>query len=154
MVHLIKACWLLRGACKPMQQLWFVALARPFFMRRFGNFNLELRYCDILQTCEMHLLDVLIDDCRYKSSSFAFFRLFSVVSSRVGSKMKQPSIVTHFKLQFACFRKHRLLRVAMGLAINRQMVKKLTVRTNKNLILNAQIIGLIGLFKYGRNCIL
>ena len=42
------------------------------FMRYFGNFNLELRYCGILQTCGMRFLYVLVDDFRYKNVSFTF----------------------------------------------------------------------------------
>ena len=43
-----------------------------FFMRYFGNFILELRYCGILQTCGMRFLGVLVDDFRYKNVSFTF----------------------------------------------------------------------------------
>ena len=43
-----------------------------FFMRYYGNFNLELRYCGILQTCGMRFLYVLVDDFRYKNVSFTF----------------------------------------------------------------------------------
>ena len=67
-----------------------------FFMRFFGNFNLELRYFGILQTCGMRFLDVLVDDFRYKNVSFTF-------SGRFGSTLKQPYIVTHFNLQFDYF---------------------------------------------------
>ena len=43
-----------------------------FFMRYFGNFNLELRYCGILQTCGMRFVYVLVDDFRYKNVFFTF----------------------------------------------------------------------------------
>ena len=43
-----------------------------FFMRYFGNFNLELRYCGILETCGMRFLYALVDDFRYKNVSFTF----------------------------------------------------------------------------------
>ena len=74
-----------------------------FFMRYFGNFNLELRYCGILQTCGMRFLDVLVDDIRYKNVSFTFFRPFIAVFGRFGSTLKRPYFVTHFNLQFDCF---------------------------------------------------
>ena len=74
-----------------------------FFMRYFGNFNLELRYCGILETCRMRFLYVLVDDIRYKNVSFTFFRPFIAVFGRFGSTLKQPYFVTHFNLQFDCF---------------------------------------------------
>ena len=72
-------------------------------MRYFGNFNLELRYCGILQTCGMRFLGVLVDDIRYKNVSFTFFRPFIAVFGRFGSTLKRPYFVTHFNLQFDCF---------------------------------------------------
>ena len=74
-----------------------------FFMRYFGNFNLELRYCGIFQTCGMRFLYVLVDDIRYKNVSFTFFRPFIAVFGRFGSTLKRPYFVTHFNLQFDCF---------------------------------------------------
>lgn len=75
-----------------------------FFMRYFGNFNIELQYCGILQTCRMHtFLYVLVYDSRYKNASFTFFRPFLAVSCRFGSNLKQLYFVTHFNLQFHCF---------------------------------------------------
>ena len=65
-----------------------------FFMRYFDNFNLELRYCDILQTCGMRFLDVLVDDSWYKNVSFTFFRPFLAVSGRFGSNLKRPCFLT------------------------------------------------------------
>ncbi len=67
-----------------------------FFMRYFRNFNLELRYCGILQTCGMRFLSVLVYDSRYKNLSFAFFRISLAVLGRFGSKLKQPNFVKHF----------------------------------------------------------
>ena len=72
-------------------------------MRYFGNFNLELRYCGILQTCGMRFLYVLVEDIRYKNVSFTFFRPFIAVFARSGSTLKRPYFVTHFNLQFDCF---------------------------------------------------
>ena len=63
-------------------------------MRYFGNFNLELRYCGILQTCGMRFLDVLVDDSWYKNVSFTFFRPFLAVSGRFGSNLKRPCVLT------------------------------------------------------------
>ena len=74
-----------------------------FFMRYFGNFNLELRYCGILETCGMRFLYVLVNDIRYKNVSFTFFRPFIAVFGRFGSTLKRPYFVTHFNLQFDCF---------------------------------------------------
>ena len=65
-----------------------------FFMRYFGNFNLELRYCGILQTCGMRFLDFLVDDSWYKNVSFTFFRPFLAVSGRFGSNLKRPCVLT------------------------------------------------------------
>ena len=39
-----------------------------FFLRYFGNFNLELRYCGILQTCGMRFL-VILDGIKNSPSS-------------------------------------------------------------------------------------
>ena len=74
-------------------------------MRYFGNFNLELRNCGILQTCGMRFLYVLVDDIRYKNVSFTFFRPFIAVFGHFGSTLKRPYFVTHFvtHLQFDCF---------------------------------------------------
>ena len=72
-------------------------------MRYFGNFNLELRYCGILQTCGMRFLYVLVDDIRYKNVSFTFFRPFIAVFGRFGSTLKRPYFVTYFNIQFDCF---------------------------------------------------
>ena len=72
-------------------------------MRYFGNFNLELRYCGILQTCGMRFLYVLVDDIRYKNVSFTFFRPYIAVSGRFGSTLKRSYFVTHFNLQCECF---------------------------------------------------
>ena len=72
-------------------------------MRYFGNFNLELRYCGILQTCRMRFLYVLVDDIRYKNVSFTFFRPFIAVFGRFGNTLKRPYFVTHINLQFDCF---------------------------------------------------
>ena len=63
-------------------------------MRYFGNFNLELRYCGILQTCGMRFLDVLVDDSWYENVSFTFFRPFLAVSGRFGSNLKRPCVLT------------------------------------------------------------
>ena len=63
-------------------------------MRYFGNFNLELRYCGILQTCGMRFLDFLVDDSWYKNVSFTFFRPFLAVSRRFGSNLKRPCVLT------------------------------------------------------------
>ena len=65
-----------------------------FFMRYFGNFNLELRYCGILQTCGMRFLDFLVDDSWYKNVSFTFFRPFLAVSGRFGSNLKRRCVLT------------------------------------------------------------
>ena len=67
-----------------------------FFMRYFCNFNLELRYCGILQTCGMRFLYVLVDDSWYENVSFSFFRPFIAVFGRFGSTLKRPYFVTHF----------------------------------------------------------
>ena len=72
-------------------------------MRYFGNFNLELRYCGILQTCGMRFLFILVDDIRYKNVSFTFFRPFIAVFGRFGSTLKRSYFVTHFNLQFDSF---------------------------------------------------
>ena len=72
-------------------------------MRYFGNFNLELRYCGILQTCGMRFLYILVDNIRYKNVSFTFFRPFIAIFGRFGSTLKRSYFVTHFNLQFDCF---------------------------------------------------
>ena len=65
-----------------------------FFMRYFGNFNLELQYCGILQTCGIRFLCVLVNDSWYKNISFTFFRPFLAVSGRFGSSLKRPCVLT------------------------------------------------------------
>ena len=91
-----------------------------FFMRYFGKFNLELRYCGILQTCVTRFLGVLVEDSRYKKRILHIFRPFLVVSGRFGSNLKQPYFIAHFNEQFDRFndqfkalslfpRSHRLL---------------------------------------------
>ena len=67
-----------------------------FFMRYFGNFNLELRYCGILETCRTRFLGVLVDDSWYKKRSLHIFRPFLAVSGRFGSNLKQPYFIAHF----------------------------------------------------------
>ena len=72
-------------------------------MRYFGNFNLELRYCGILQTCGTRFLGVLVDDSWYKKRILHIFRPFLAVSGRFGSNLKQPYFIAHFNEQFDCF---------------------------------------------------
>ena len=43
-----------------------------FFLRYFGNFNLELRYCGILQFCGMRFLGILDGIKNSPSSSQTF----------------------------------------------------------------------------------
>ena len=72
-------------------------------MRYFGNFNLELRYCGILQTCGMRFLGVLDDDSWYRDVSFTFFRPFLAVSGRFGSNLKQLCVLTTSLKPCQCF---------------------------------------------------
>ena len=72
-------------------------------MRYFGNFNLELRYCGILQTCGTRFLGVSVDDSWYKRRILHIFRPFLAVSGRFGSNLKQPYYIAHFNEQFDCF---------------------------------------------------
>ena len=82
----------------------FAVLYWPIFHAvYFGNFNLELRYCGIFQTCGMRFLSVLVDSSRHKNVSFTFSLPFLAFSGRFGSNLKQPYFVTHFNLQFDCF---------------------------------------------------
>ena len=74
-----------------------------FFMRYFGNFNLELRYCGILQACGTRFRGVLVDDSWYKKRILHIFRPFLAVSGRFGSNLKQPYFIAHFNEQFDCF---------------------------------------------------
>ena len=73
--------------------LWCCGIGQ-FFVRYFGNFNLELRYCGIFQTCGTGFLCVLVDD--------SFYRPFLAVSGHFGSILKQRFFLTHFTLQFEC----------------------------------------------------
>ena len=68
-----------------------------FFMRYFGNFNLELLYCGILQTCGTRFLGVLVDDTWYEKRILHIFRPFLAVSGRFGSNLKQRYFLAHFK---------------------------------------------------------
>ena len=72
-------------------------------MRYFGNFNFELQYCGILQTCGTRFLGVLVDDSWYKKRILHIFRPFLAVSGRFGSTLKQPYFIAHFNEQFDCF---------------------------------------------------
>ena len=74
-----------------------------FFLRYFGNFNLELRYCGIFQTCGTRFLGVLVDDSWYKRRILHILRPFFAVSDRFGSNLKQPYFIAHFNEQFDCF---------------------------------------------------
>ena len=72
-------------------------------MRYFGNFNLELRFCGILQTCRTSFLGVLVDDSWFKKCILHIFRPFLAVSGRFGSNLKQPYFIAHFNEQFDYF---------------------------------------------------
>ena len=74
-----------------------------FFMRYFGNFNLELRYCGILQTCRTRFLGILVNDSWYKKCILHIFRPFLAVSGHFRSNLKQPYFIAHFNEQFDCF---------------------------------------------------
>ena len=49
-----------------------------FFLRYFGNFNLELRYCGILQTCGMRFFGIFDGIKNYPSSPPTFPEPFPV----------------------------------------------------------------------------
>ena len=65
-----------------------------FFMQYCGNFNLELRYCGILQTCGTRFLGGLVDDSWFKKM---YPSHFLTIFSHFWSLRKQPETALFYR---------------------------------------------------------